>query len=120
MSGMAFNDYRAMIEDTPVTSRTVEFRDTDGTLVAVILMDRMEESLSAVYSFFDGQLSRRSLGTYMILWMVEHARLIGLPYVYLGYWIADCQKMSYKTRFQPLERLTKSGWKPFTSEGVVK
>jgi leucyl-tRNA---protein transferase len=110
MSGMAFNDYRAMVEDTPVTSRTVEFRDTDGTLVAVMLMDRMEESLSAVYSFFDGQLARRSLGTYMILWMVEHARLIGLPYVYLGYWIEGSEKMAYKARFTPLEALGENGW----------
>jgi arginyl-tRNA--protein-N-Asp/Glu arginylyltransferase len=72
MSGMAFDDYREMVENTPVTSRTVEFRDGDGALVAVMLMDRMTDSLSAVYSFFDGSLARRSLGTYMILWMVEY------------------------------------------------
>ncbi|MGB0629461.1 MAG: arginyl-transferase family protein, partial [Alphaproteobacteria bacterium] len=70
MSGMDFGDYRAMIEDTPVSSRTVEFRDVEGRLVAVMLMDRMEDSLSAVYSFFDGSDARRSLGTYMILWMI--------------------------------------------------
>lgn len=110
MSGMAFNDYRAMIEDTPVTSRTVEFRDKDGALVAVMLMDRMEDSLSAVYSFFDGSMARRSLGTYMILWMVEYARTLGLPYVYLGYWIDGSEKMAYKARFQPLEVLDNDGW----------
>lgn len=110
MSGMAFNDYRSMVEDTPVTSRAVEYRDPDGTLVAVMLMDRMEESLSAVYSYFDGQLARRSLGTYMILWMVEHARKLGLPYVYLGYWIEGSEKMAYKARFQPLEILGADGW----------
>lgn len=110
MSGMAFNDYRAMVEDTPVTSRTVEFRDPGGVLVAVMLMDRMEDSLSAVYSFFDGQLARRSLGTFMILWMVEQARALGLPHVYLGYWIDGSEKMAYKARFQPLEVLGENGW----------
>jgi len=110
MSGMAFNDYRAMVEDTPVTSRTVEFRDGDGALVAVMLMDRMADSLSAVYSFFDGSMARRSLGTYMILWMVEYARTLGLPYVYLGFWIDGSDKMAYKARFQPLEALGDGGW----------
>lgn len=110
MSGMAFNDYRAMVEDTPVTSRTVEFRDDEGTLVAVMLMDRMQDSLSAVYSFFDGSMARRSLGTFMILWMVEHARTLGLPYVYLGYWIDGSDKMAYKERFRPLEVLGDDGW----------
>jgi arginine-tRNA-protein transferase len=110
MSGMAFNDYRAMGEDTPVTSRTVEFRDGDGALVAVMLMDRMEASLSAVYSFFDDGMARRSLGTFMILWMVEYARTLGLPYVYLGFWIDGSDKMAYKARFQPLEALSDGGW----------
>ena len=110
MSGMAFNDYRSMVEDTPVTSRSVEFRDDKGTLLAVMLMDRMEDSLSAVYSFFDGGQARRSLGTYMILWMVQRARAFGLPYVYLGYWIDGSKKMAYKARFHPLEALGADGW----------
>ncbi len=110
MSGMAFNDYRSMVEDTPVTSRSVEFRDDKGTLLAVMLMDRMEDSLSAVYSFFDGEETRRSLGTYMILWMVQRARAFGLPYVYLGYWIDGSDKMAYKARFHPLEALGADGW----------
>jgi len=110
MSGMAFNDYRSMVEDTPVKSRTVEFRDDEGSLLAVMLMDRMEDSLSAVYSFFDGNMGRRSLGTFMILWMVEYARTLGLPYVYLGYWINGSDKMAYKARFQPLEVLGNDGW----------
>ena len=110
MSGMAFNDYRSMVEDTPVKSRTVEFRDDEGSLLAVMLMDRMEDSLSAVYSFFDGNMGRRSLGTFMILWMAEYARTLGLPYVYLGYWINGSDKMAYKARFQPLEVLGNDGW----------
>ena len=110
MSGMAFDDYREMVENTPVTSRTVEFRDGDGALVAVMLMDRMEASLSAVYSFFDDGMARRSLGTFMILWMVECARALALPYVYLGFWIDGSDKMAYKARFQPLEALGDDGW----------
>jgi len=110
MSGMDFGDYRAMVEDTPVSSRTVEFRDREGRLVAVMLMDRMEDSLSAVYSFFEGSETRRSLGTYMILWMIEHAQATGLPYVYLGYWIEGSDKMAYKARFKPLEVLDQDGW----------
>jgi arginyl-tRNA--protein-N-Asp/Glu arginylyltransferase len=80
-------------------------------MVAVMLMDRMEDSLSAVYSFFDARQERRSLGTYMILCMVEEARRLGLPYVYLGYWIDGSEKMAYKTRFRPLEALGADGWK---------
>lgn len=110
MAGMDFGDYRAMVEDTPVSSRTVEFRDREGRLVAVMLMDRMEDSLSAVYSFFEGSETRRSLGTYMILWMIEHAQATGLPYVYLGYWIEGSDKMAYKARFKPLEVLDQDGW----------
>ena len=110
MSGMDFGDYRAMVEDTPVASRTVEFRDAEGRLTAVMLMDRMEDSLSAVYSFFDGNEARRSLGTYMILWMIERAQSLGLPYVYLGYWIDGSDKMAYKARFKPLEVLGHDGW----------
>ena len=110
MSEMDFGDYRAMIEDTPVSSRTVEFRDSEGHLAAVMLMDRMEDSLSAVYSFFDGGEPRRGLGTHMILWMIERAQALGLPYVYLGYWIDGSDKMAYKARFKPLEILGQDGW----------
>ena len=111
MSGMGYDDYRAMIEDTPVSSRTVEFRDKAGHLNGVMLMDRMEKSLSAVYSFFKTTVSERSLGTYMILWMVEQAHSLSLPHVYLGYWITGSEKMAYKARFQPLEALGLNGWK---------
>jgi arginyl-tRNA--protein-N-Asp/Glu arginylyltransferase len=111
MAEMTFNDYRAMVEDTPVASRTVEFRDGEGALIAVMLMDRMEDSLSAVYSFYDGRQTRRSLGTYMILWMIERCRELRIPYVYLGYWIEASDKMAYKSRFRPLEALGPDGWK---------
>jgi len=111
MSTMKFSDYRAMVEDTPVETYTVEFRDSNGSLLSVMLMDRIGDSLSAVYSFFDCRKTRRSLGTYMILWMVKRAQSLKLNYVYLGYWIDGSDKMAYKTRFQPVEILIKSKWR---------
>jgi len=110
MAGMTFDDYRAMIEESPVDSRVIEYRAADGALVAVMLADRLADSLSAVYSFFEPGLARRSLGVHMVLWLVEQARQDRLPYVYLGYWIADSRKMSYKSRFRPIEGLGPKGW----------
>jgi arginine-tRNA-protein transferase len=110
MSSMTYDDYRALIEDTPVETRVTEYRDGDGALVAAMLADRMEDSLSAVYSFFDPDTAERSAGTYMILWLIDHARELGLHYIYLGYWIEGSPKMSYKERFRPLERLGPDGW----------
>ena len=110
MSSMSYEEYRVLIEDTTVKTRLIEFLDGENKLVAVMLVDQMVDSLSAVYSFFDPDLKDRSPGTYMILWLVEHARELGLEYVYLGYWIEDSPKMSYKQRFRPLERLGPDGW----------
>lgn len=111
MSTMKFSDYRAMVEDTPIESYTVEFRNPNETLLGVMLMDRIGDSLSAVYSFFDCQQERRSLGTYMILWMVKRAQSLKLNYVYLGYWVDGSDKMAYKVRFKPTEILVKSKWR---------
>jgi arginine-tRNA-protein transferase len=111
MSSMSFRDFRAMIEDSPIDTRIIEFRDPEGDLVAVMLADRQMDAMSAVYSLFDPELDKRSLGTYMVLWLIKQAEDIELPHVYLGYWIEESPKMSYKTRFRPLEGLTPDGWK---------
>ena len=108
---MGFRDYRAMVEDSPLNTRVIEFRDPDDTLIGTMLADRQEDALSAVYSHYDPALDRRSLGTYMVLWLVAEAERRGLPYVYLGYWIEDSAKMTYKTRFRPLEGLSNDGWR---------
>ena len=113
MARMDFDDYRMLVEDTPLDTALIEFRDLGETLVAALLIDRIEDGLSAVYSFFDPTLRRRSLGTYMVLWLAERARQLGLGHVYLGYWIDDCPKMSYKARFRPLEVYGPGGWRPF-------
>jgi len=110
MSTMGFRDYRAMVEDSPIDTRIVEFRDPQDRLIAVMLADRQVDALSAVYSLFDPDEQKRSLGTYMVLWMIERAAQLGLPYVYLGYWIEESPKMSYKARFHPLEGLGPDGW----------
>ncbi|MDP2815643.1 MAG: hypothetical protein Q8O19_03075, partial [Rectinemataceae bacterium] len=86
----------------------------DGALVAACLTDRLGEGLSAVYSFFDPNLADRSLGIYMVLWMIEETVRRELPYVYLGYWIAESRKMGYKRRFTPLERFGPGGWTPLS------
>lgn len=116
MAKMGFRDYQALVEDTPVETTLVMFRDPEGALVAACLMDRVNSGLSAVYSFFDPEWHQNSLGTLMIIWMIDRARVLGLDYVYLGFWIADCSKMSYKSNFQPLETLSPEGWHILTPE----
>ena len=111
MSSMGFRDYRAMVEDSPIDTRIIEFRNADEELVAVMLADRQADALSAVYSFYDPKMSKRSLGTYMVLWMIQTAETSELPYIYLGYWIEESSKMAYKARFRPLEGLGPNGWK---------
>lgn len=112
MSKMDFLDYQALIEDTPVDSAVVEFRRANGTLAGACLIDMLSDGLSAVYSFFDNRDEQRSIGSYMIMWLIDEAYGRGLPYVYLGFWIDGCSNMQYKARFQPLERVTPDGWKP--------
>lgn len=111
MAGMTPADYRAMVEHSHVETRVAEFRDETGRLVAACLIDWLRDGPSAVYSFFDPELERLSLGTFMVLWLIEAARAVQAPYVYLGYWIREAPKMAYKTRFQPLEGLGPTGWR---------
>lgn len=79
-------------------------------LLAVVVIDLMERGLSAIYTYFDPDMERRSLGTFAILWQVELARKLGLPYLYLGYWIKECRKMSYKIEYRPVELLINGSW----------
>lgn len=112
MSDMDALDYRMMVEDSPVATHIIEFRLENGALAGACLTDMMSDGLSMVYSFFDPDIPERSLGTFMVLWHIEEARRRGLPFVYLGYWVAGCRKMDYKTRFRPLELLSSDGWAP--------
>lgn len=110
MAAMTFSDFRAMVEDTVVDTQLIEFRNAAGELVAGCLIDRVSDAFSAVYSYYNPEERNRSLGNFMILWLVEAAASAGLSHVYLGYWIEDCEKMAYKTRYRPIELLGDGGW----------
>jgi arginine-tRNA-protein transferase len=101
--------YSQFLLASHVDSFMVEFRDGDR-LVMVSVVDRIKDGLSAVYTFFDPDDEKRSPGVYNVVWMIERARELGLPYVYLGYWIAESRKMSYKQQYQPLEGLVEGNW----------
>jgi arginine-tRNA-protein transferase len=111
MAGMSLADYRSMVEDTPIDSRIVELRDGDGRLAACALTDWSADGISAVYSFFEPDLPVRSIGSYMIIWLLREAARNDLPYVYLGYWVSGSRKMGYKTRFRPIEGFGPEGWR---------
>lgn len=114
MAAMGWDEFVAMVEDTAVDTTIIELRDAHGRLLAASLTDRVGDGLSGVYKFFAPEEARRSLGSYVVLWHVERARALNLPYVYLGYWIAESPKMAYKARFQPLERLRGCAWEPLS------
>ncbi len=116
MADMDIFEFAAMIEETPVRSRVVEYTAPPAAtgepeLVAVSLTDVLDDGLSMVYSFFEPGRTRDSLGTYLILDHVEMAREAGLPYVYLGYWVPGSRKMGYKARFGALEVYHRGTWR---------
>jgi len=119
MASMSFYDYRAMVEDTPIETFIIEFRDEQDRLVSACLADKLGDGLSAVYSFFAPGMEKRSLGTYAILWLIERARALRLPYVYLGYWVPESRKMAYKARFRPSEVLVNGTWRMLTDAEIA-
>jgi len=114
MADMDIFEFAAMIEETPIRSRVIEYaapgEDGDPELAAVCLTDVLDDGLSMVYSFYDPARARESLGTYIILDHVAIAREAGLPYVYLGYWVPGSPKMGYKARFSALEVYKDGAW----------
>ena len=122
MADMGVFDYVNMVEETSVDTKLVEYRKRllpghdplakeRGKLMAASITDRLEDGLSLVYSFYDPTATKRSLGTYVILSHIARTQALGLPYLYLGYWVNGSRKMDYKTRFQQLEYLRSDGWK---------
>ena len=93
-------------------TRFLEFRHNEK-LLACSVVDILDRGISAIYTYFDPAETRRSLGVMAILAIIDQARRLQLPYVYLGYWIADCQKMSYKTNFRPVEMLIDGNWQEY-------
>lgn len=104
--------YLAFISGQGIETRLVEFLAA-GRCMAVAVMDVMSDALSAVYTFFDPAQSRRSLGMHAVLWQIEAAHNQGKKWLYLGYWIEDCRKMSYKVAFRPYELLLAGQWQRF-------
>ena len=122
MADMDEQDFADMVEQSPVDSYMIEYREPAadglrGRLVGCCLTDRQGDGLSMIYSFFDAHHPlREGLGTYIIADHVLRAARAGLPYVYLGYWIEGSARMAYKTRFRPLERLGPDGWSRFDAD----
>ena len=117
MAEMDESDFADMVEQTPVRTYVIEYREPSvdgkpGRLVGACLSDQQSDGLSMIYSFFDvGPDSRKGLGTFIILDHIVRAARAGLPYVYLGYWVEGSSRMAYKTAFRPLERLGRDGWR---------
>lgn len=102
--------YAQFLLQSKVNTRLVEFRAPGGELRMVSIIDILDDGLSSVYTFFDPDVSGASFGTYNILWQIDQCRLLGLRYLYLGYWIEQCPSMSYKSRFHPVEQLINGQW----------
>ena len=115
MAKMDFFEFQNLVEETPVETSVVEFRDADDRLVGAILIDNLESGVSAVYSFFDPDEGKRSLGSEMLLWLIDLAKTRSFDYIYLGYWVKGSPKMAYKAKFTPLEVCTIRGWESFVT-----
>ena len=113
MAEMSFNEYRSMVEETPVETCVYEFRDTNNVLIAASLTDKIQDGLSGIYKFYTPDREKHSLGSWIIDWHIEEALRLNLKYVYLGYWIKESPKMSYKSKFIGLQKLTNNTWTNF-------
>lgn len=123
MTEMEIRDYAGMVDASPVRTVVFEYRnrlepgqDDDGALQAAALTDVLRDGLSMVYSFFRPELQDRSVGSFMVLDHVRLAAELGLPYVYLGYWVRGSDKMGYKADFMPLEVFDGEAWRPLRQD----
>ena len=125
MAEMDEHDFADMVEQTPVRTYVVEYREPSvdgkpGRLVGACLSDQQGDGLSMIYSFYDVDPgARRGLGTYIILDHIIRAARAGLPFVYLGYWVEGSDRMAYKATFKPMERLGREGWAPMDAVEIT-
>jgi arginine-tRNA-protein transferase len=103
--------YQHFLLHSNVATDLYEFRE-GGVLRMVSLVDHLADGLSSVYTFYEPDVPGASFGTFSILWQIERCRRLGLPYLYLGYWIAESRKMAYKAAFRPVEGLVEGRWRP--------
>lgn len=111
MDDDSHEQYAQFLLQSRVDTRLLEFSDDIGVRM-VSLIDVLEDGLSSVYTFFDPDAPGSSFGTYNILWQAAQCKVLGLPYLYLGYWIAESRKMAYKSAFRPIEGLIDGQWVP--------
>lgn len=104
------DQYHHFLCQSNVESLMVEFRDVNNALKIVSVVDIVDDGVSAVYTFYDTTDAKASLGTYSIVWQTNWAKSLGLTYLYLGYWIAESQKMAYKQAFKPQQKLIDGEW----------
>ena len=104
------DQYRQFLCKSNVESLMIEFSDADGAVKIVSVIDVVSDGISAVYTFYDALVARASFGTYSIMWLAEWTKMLGLPYLYLGYWIEASPKMAYKQQFKPQQKLIKGEW----------
>ena len=122
MASMEDTDFADMVEHTPVSTQIIEYREPSkngrpGRLIGACLTDFQGDGLSMIYSFYDPDVGGRSgLGNYIILDHIRRAAQMALPYVYLGYWVEGSDRMQYKIRYRPMERLTREGWVRLSEE----
>lgn len=102
--------YRQFLCQSNVESVMIEFSDALGQVKIVSVVDIVQDGISAVYTFYDASDNKASYGTYSIMWLSQWTLTLGLPYLYLGYWIQNSQKMAYKQQFNPQQRLVDGHW----------
>ena len=107
------DQYAQFLLQSKVNTRLVEFRDKDNVLRMVSIIDVLDDGLSSVYTFYDPDVEGASFGTYNVMWQIEQARQLEMPYIYLGYWIEESPKMAYKTNFKPIEARRNGAWEAF-------